>query len=158
MTPSGNGTRDLPICSAVPQPTAPPCDPFNIILPFIPKFSKLSSPFEVFKTVFSLRSFQNCLLSSKFSKLSSPFKVFKTVFSLRSFQNCLLPSKFSKLSSPFKVFKIVFFLRSFKNCLLPSNFSKLSSPFVSLIHACYKIRPPPPILLEHTTLNNTDQE
>jgi hypothetical protein len=25
-----NGTRDLPACSAVPQPTAPPCAPFKI--------------------------------------------------------------------------------------------------------------------------------
>jgi hypothetical protein len=24
----GNGTRDLPACSAVPEPTAPPCEPF----------------------------------------------------------------------------------------------------------------------------------
>jgi hypothetical protein len=27
MTPTGNRTRDLPGCRAVPQPTAPPCAP-----------------------------------------------------------------------------------------------------------------------------------
>jgi len=47
-----NRTRDLPACSAVPQPTAPPRAPttlsyllqihFNIILPFTPSSSKWS--------------------------------------------------------------------------------------------------------------------
>ena len=46
----GNRTRNLPVCSAVPQPTAPPrvqaraADKIDIIIPSRLKFIKLLAP------------------------------------------------------------------------------------------------------------------
>jgi len=69
----GNRTRELPACSAVPQPTAPPCAPFTHCWFYILRFLKsITSKIEKFVHGLGIANELHCLVLKKRYKLNNP--------------------------------------------------------------------------------------